>query len=68
MAAFFAGLGEVMLVLVGWVIRVAPLGVLGLAAPLAARMGTGVAGALLSYCPGRRRCSPSPRWPSSSIR
>ena len=49
MAAFFAGLGEVMLVLVGWVIRVAPLGVLGLAAPLAARMGTGVAGALLYY-------------------
>ncbi len=46
---FFSGLGEAMLVLVGWVIRLAPLGVLALAAPLAARMGSGVAGALLSY-------------------
>lgn len=46
---FFAGLGEAMMVLVGWVIRLAPLGVFALAAPLAARMGSGVAGALLSY-------------------
>ena len=46
---FFAGLGEVMMVLVGWVVRLAPLGVFVLAAPLAARMGTGVAGALLTY-------------------
>lgn len=46
---FFAGLSEAMMVLVGWVIRLAPLGVFALAAPLAARMGAGVAGALLSY-------------------
>ena len=46
---FFAGLGEAMMVLVGWVIRLAPLGVFALAAPIAARMGSGVAGALLSY-------------------
>lgn len=46
---FFAGLGEAMMVLVGWVIRLAPLGVFALAAPLAARMGSGVAGALLTY-------------------
>ncbi len=46
---FFAGLGEAMMVLVGWVIRLAPLGVFALSAPLAARMGSGVAGALLSY-------------------
>jgi Na+/H+-dicarboxylate symporter len=47
--AFFAGLGQAMMTLVGWVIRLAPLGVFALAAPLAARMGTSVAGALLSY-------------------
>jgi proton glutamate symport protein len=46
---FFAGLGAAMMVLVGWIIRLAPLGVFALAAPLAARMGSGVAGALLSY-------------------
>lgn len=46
---FFAALGDVMMVLVGWVIRLAPLGVFALAAPLAARMGAGVAGALLAY-------------------
>jgi proton glutamate symport protein len=46
---FFAGLGQAMMVLVGWVIRLAPFGVFALAAPLAARMGSGVAGALLSY-------------------
>lgn len=48
-AGFFSGLAEAMMVLVGWVIRLAPIGVFALAAPLAARMGAGVAGALLSY-------------------
>jgi Na+/H+-dicarboxylate symporter len=38
-----------MRVLVGWVIRLAPIGVFALAAPLAARMGVSAAGALLSY-------------------
>jgi len=46
---FFAGLGQAMMTLVGWVIRLAPLGVFALAAPLAAKMGASVAGALLSY-------------------
>ncbi len=49
MVGFFAGLSEAMMILVGWVIRLAPLGVFALAAPLAARMGAGVAGALVSY-------------------
>jgi Na+/H+-dicarboxylate symporter len=48
-AGFFSGLADAMLVLVGWIIRLAPIGVFALAAPLAARMGAGVAGALLSY-------------------
>ncbi len=38
-----------MLVLVGWILRAAPLGVFALAMPLGARMGTGAAGALLYY-------------------
>ncbi len=46
---FFNGLADAMMVLVGWVIRLAPIGVFALAAPLAARMGFGAAGALLSY-------------------
>ena len=48
-AGFFSGLADAMLVLVGWIIRLAPIGVFALAAPLAARMGAGVAGALLTY-------------------
>jgi proton glutamate symport protein len=48
-AGFFSGLADAMMVLVGWIIRLAPIGVLALAAPLASRMGAGVAGALLSY-------------------
>jgi proton glutamate symport protein len=48
-AGFFSGLADAMMVLVRWIIRLAPIGVLALAAPLAARMGAGVAGALLSY-------------------
>jgi Na+/H+-dicarboxylate symporter len=46
---FFSGLAEAMMVLVGWVIRLAPIGVFALSVPLAARMGGGVAGALLIY-------------------
>ena len=49
LVGFFAGLGQAMMVLVGWVIRLAPLGVFALAAPLAAGMGSSVAGALVSY-------------------
>ncbi len=46
---FFDGLADAMMVLVGWVIRLAPIGVFALAAPLAARMGFSAAGALASY-------------------
>ncbi len=46
---FFRGLADAMMVLVGWVIALAPVGVFALAAPLAARMGFSAAGALLSY-------------------
>jgi Na+/H+-dicarboxylate symporter len=47
--SFFAGLADAMIVLVGWVIAIAPIGVFALAAPLAARMGLSAAGALASY-------------------
>lgn len=43
------GIAAAMLVLVGWVLRVAPLGVFALAVPLAARMGLAAAGALVYY-------------------
>jgi len=46
---FFSGLADAMMVLVRWVIALAPIGVFALAAPLAARMGVSAAGALLSY-------------------
>ena len=48
-AGFFGGLGDAMIVLVGWVIAFAPVGVFALAVPLAARMGITAAGALLTY-------------------
>ena len=41
--------GAAMRVVIGWVLACAPVGVFALAAPLAARLGTGVAGALASY-------------------
>ena len=46
---FFGGLADAMLVLVRWVVALAPIGVMALAAPLAARVGVGVAGLLASY-------------------
>jgi Na+/H+-dicarboxylate symporter len=46
---FFKGLADAMMVLVRWVIALAPIGVFALAAPLAARMGVSAAGALASY-------------------
>ena len=46
---FFNGLADAMIVLVGWVIALAPIGVFALAAPLAARLGFSAAGALLTY-------------------
>jgi Na+/H+-dicarboxylate symporter len=49
LVAFFRGLADAMMVLVKWVIALAPIGVFALAAPLAARMGVTAAGALVSY-------------------
>ena len=45
---FFTGLADAMMVLITWVIALAPIGVFALAAPLAARMGVSAAGALVS--------------------
>lgn len=45
----FQGIADAMLVLVGWVLRFAPVGVFTLAVPLAARMGLAAAGALVYY-------------------
>jgi proton glutamate symport protein len=47
--AFFRGIADAMLVIVGWVLALAPIGVFALAVPLAAKMGAGVAGAVGFY-------------------
>ena len=46
---FFHGVFDAMLVLVRWVLELAPLGVFALALPLATRMGLAAAGALAYY-------------------
>ncbi len=46
---FFAGVFDAMLVLVRWILQLAPLGVLALAIGLGARTGLGAAGLVLSY-------------------
>jgi proton glutamate symport protein len=46
---FFEGVAEAMLVLVRWVLALAPIGVFALAVPLAARMGLAAAGALAGF-------------------
>ena len=43
---FFESVREAMLVVVGWILAVAPLGVFGLVLPIAARLGAQFAGAL----------------------
>ncbi len=45
----FQAVADAMLVLVRWVLAVAPVGIFALAAPLAARMGAGATTALLQY-------------------
>ena len=76
--AFFSGLADAMMVLVGWIIRAAPLGVFGLTAPLGARLGGDLAGALVSYVglavgltvaalAGRYGCSPRHRRHCASL-
>jgi Na+/H+-dicarboxylate symporter len=47
--AFFSGVGDAMLVIVGWVLAVAPVGVFALSLSVAARTGIQAAGALLYY-------------------
>jgi len=46
---FFQGIWDAFLVLVGYVIKLAPIGVFALAVPLAARMGIAAVGALAYY-------------------
>jgi len=46
---FFHGVSDAMLALVGWVLRMTPIGVFALAVPLGARMGLAAAGALAYY-------------------
>jgi proton glutamate symport protein len=47
--ALFRGLADAMLVIVGWVLAAAPVGVFCLAVALAVRVGAGVAGAVAFY-------------------
>jgi Na+/H+-dicarboxylate symporter len=49
LVGFFRGLADAMLVLVGWVIAVAPIGVFALAAGLAARIGLAAVGVIVWY-------------------
>jgi Na+/H+-dicarboxylate symporter len=46
---FFRAIGEVMMVIVGWVLRLAPVGVFALVLPLVAGAGLGAVGALGHY-------------------
>lgn len=46
---FFSAVTDVMLVMIGWILAVAPLGVLALAYVLGARSGTAAVGALVHY-------------------
>jgi len=46
---FFEGVNETMILLVRWILALAPLGVFALAIPLAIRLGGAAAGALVSY-------------------
>jgi Na+/H+-dicarboxylate symporter len=47
--SFFRGIADAMLVIVGWVLAAAPIGVFALAVTLAVRVGVGVAGAVGFY-------------------
>ena len=48
-ASFFRSIADSMLILVGWILAIAPLGVFALAVTLAVRIGIGVAGAVGFY-------------------
>jgi Na+/H+-dicarboxylate symporter len=47
--AFFRAVSEAMLVLIGWILDLAPIGVFALALSLGANMGLNTAGAILAY-------------------
>jgi len=47
--AFFGGVADAMLIVVRWIITFAPIGVMALTAPIVARLGLAVAGALANY-------------------
>lgn len=49
LVSVFRGLADAMLVLVRWVVTLAPIGIFGLILPLAAHGGAGVAGAVGTY-------------------
>ncbi len=49
LALVFEGLAATMMVVVGWVLKLAPIGVFGLALPLAASSGSDAIGALAHY-------------------
>ena len=49
LTGFFAALADAMLILIRWIVAFAPLGVLVLTAPIAARLGLSVAGVLANY-------------------
>ncbi|MFN3554086.1 MAG: dicarboxylate/amino acid:cation symporter [Novosphingobium meiothermophilum] len=49
MSAFFAAIASAMLVVIGWVLALAPLGVFALSLSVAAKSGTAVIGALAHY-------------------
>ena len=48
-SGFFRGVSDIMLVIVKWVLAVAPIGVFALAVPLAAKIGWSAAGAFAYY-------------------
>jgi proton glutamate symport protein len=46
---FFGGVADAMLVVVRWIVAFAPIGVMALTAPIVARLGLAIAGALANY-------------------
>ncbi|MEP6494611.1 MAG: dicarboxylate/amino acid:cation symporter [bacterium] len=48
-SVFFRGIADAMLIIVGWVLALAPIGVFALAVSLAVKVGVGVAGAVGFY-------------------
>lgn len=48
-AGFFRGVGEAMMTIVGWILRLTPIGVFALAIDMGAKLGLSAAGAVLYY-------------------